>query len=82
MTFRLTGVIAMLAMVSLPVVAQTPTPPNSGAGIAGQPGGKSGPAAKSTPGSDQRNPATQDTSKIQGKSGSKSGPAVNPPSKQ
>lgn len=82
MTFRLIIVIAMLAMVALPVVAQTPTPPNSGAGIAGRPGGKSGPAAKSTAGDEQRNPTTQDTSKIQGKPGSKSGPAVNPPSKQ
>ena len=82
MTFRLTGAIAMLAMIALPVAAQTPTPPNSGAGVPGQPGGKSGPAAKSPAGADQRTPATQDTSKIQGKPGSKSGPAVNPPSKQ
>jgi hypothetical protein len=82
MTFRLPGVIAVLAMVTLPVVAQTPTQPNSGAGIPGQPGGKSGPAAKSTTSDDQRNSATQDTSKIQGKPGSKSGPAVSPPSKQ
>jgi|tagenome__1003787_1003787.scaffolds.fasta_scaffold20770318_2 hypothetical protein len=82
MTFRLIGVIAVLAIVTLPVLAQTPTPPNSGAGIAGQPGGKSGPAAKTTAGDDQRNPTTQDTSKIQGKPGGESGPAVNPPSKQ
>ena len=82
MTLRLTGAIAILAMVALPALAQTPTPPNSGAGIAGQPGGKSGPAAKTTAGDDQRNPMTLDTSKIQGKPGSKSGPAVKPPSKQ
>ena len=87
MTFRLTGAIAILAMVALPALAQTQTSPssqNSGAGIAGQPGGKNGPAPKSTASNDQNNPTTQlqDTSKIQGKPGSKSGPAVNPPSKQ
>jgi hypothetical protein len=84
---RLTGAIAILAMVALPALAQTqisPSSQNSGAGIAGQPGGKNGPAPKSTASNDQSNPSTQlqDTSKIQGKPGSKSGPAVNPPSKQ
>jgi hypothetical protein len=87
MKFRLTGAIAILAMVALPASAQTPPPPssqNSGVGIAGQPGGKNGPAPNSPGGSDQKNPTTQlqDTSKIQGKPGSKSGPAVKPPSKQ
>ena len=87
MTFRLTGAIAVVAMVALPALAQTPTPPssqNSGVGIAGQPGGKNGPAAKSAASDDQRNLTTQlqDTSKIQGKPGGKSGPAVKPPSKQ
>jgi hypothetical protein len=84
MTFRLTGAVAVLAMVALPALAQTPTAPSSptsGAGIAGQLGGKNGPAPNSTA-SDQKNPTTQDTSKIQGKPGSKSGPAVSPPSKQ
>jgi hypothetical protein len=53
-------------------------------GIAGQPGGKNGPAPNSTASGDQKNPTTQlqDTSKIQGKPGGKSGPAVKPPSKQ
>jgi hypothetical protein len=87
MTFRLTGAIAILAMVALPALAQTPPPPssqNSGVGIAGQPGGKNGPAPNSTASGDQKNPTTQlqDTSKIQGKPGGKSGPAVKPPSKQ
>ena len=44
---RLTGAIAILAMVALPALAQTQTSPssqNSGAGIAGQPGvGRTGP---------------------------------------
>ena len=87
MTFHLSGAVAMLAMVALPALAQTPTPPSSqssGVGIAGQPGGKNGPAPNSTASDDQRNLTTQlqDTSKIQGKPGSKSGPAVMPPSKQ
>jgi len=87
MRFRLACAIAMLAAVVLPALAQTPVPPssqNSGAGIAGQPGGKNGPAPNSTARDSQRNPAAQlqDTSKLQGKPGSKSGPAVKPPSKQ
>ena len=59
MTFRLTGAIAILAMVALPAFAQTPTPPssqNSGVGIAGQPGGKNGPAPNSTATNDQKSP--------------------------
>jgi hypothetical protein len=60
---------------------QQPTSPNSGAGIIGQPGSKSGPAAKSpnaTTGSgESRNP---DAAKVPGLPGSKSGPAVKPPS--
>jgi hypothetical protein len=83
MTFRLAGAIAMLAALALPALSQTPRSQNSGAGIAGQPGGKNGPAPSSTPSDSQRNPTAQlqDTSKIQGKPGSKSGPAVKPPSK-
>ena len=85
---------AVLAMLATPALAQTtgnstinsPSAHNSGAGIAGQPGGKNGPAAKSdtnqTASSQQTNSTTslQDTSKIPGKPGSKSGPAVTPPS--
>ena len=87
MTFRLSGAIAVLAVIALPALAQTPTAPssqNSGVGIAGQPGGKNGPAPNPTANNDQKNPTTQlqDTSKIQGKPGSKSGSAVKPPSKQ
>ena len=86
MTFRLSRAIAILAMVALPALAQTPTPPssqNSGVGISGQPGGKNGPAPNSTATNEQKNPPTQlqDTSKVQGKPGGKSGPAVKPPSK-
>jgi hypothetical protein len=61
-------------------------PGNSGAGIPGQPGNKSGPTANSssgTVGSTGNAPAqssTQDASKVPGLPGSKSGPSVRPPS--
>ena len=64
-----------------------PSGQNSGAGIPGKPGSKSGPAAKSSPettGSDMndqnRAVRQQDSSKIPGQPGNKSGPAVKPPS--
>jgi hypothetical protein len=61
--------------------------PNSGAGIPGQPGNKSGPAVKSpstTTGSGMNSGVqtndgrTLDTSKIPGQPGNKSGPATRP----
>jgi hypothetical protein len=64
-------------------VQQQPTSPNSGAGIAGQPGSKSGPAAKSpsaTSGSGVGESRNQDAAKVPGLPGSKSGPTVKPPS--
>jgi hypothetical protein len=61
-------------------------PGNSGAGIAGQPGNKSGPPANSADGttgsgtaSTAPSPSGQDASKVPGLPGSKSGPAVRPP---
>jgi hypothetical protein len=88
------GPLALL-IAALPVTAMgqttspnsqdrvTPTSPNSGAGIQGQPGNKSGPAAKrpGTTGSDVNSgTSTQDTSKIPGKPGGKSGPPARSPS--
>jgi hypothetical protein len=85
----LTGAVA-LALVTLPASAQNTAPPgggqvtvpsgqNSGAGIPGKPGSKSGPAAKSSPettGSDHnRAVRQQDSSKIPGQPGNKSGSA-------
>lgn len=62
--------------------AGSPTGPNSGAGVQGMPGNKSGPAVRS--GSNTSNPQTgsagQDASKVQGMPGNKSGPAVKSPS--
>jgi hypothetical protein len=93
----LMGAIA-LAIVTLPASAQNTAPTaggqvtvpsgqNSGAGIPGKPGSKSGLAAKSsseTTGSDMndqnRAVRQQDSSKIPGQPGNKSGPAVRPPS--
>jgi hypothetical protein len=88
-----------LAIVTLPASAQTTAPSgggqatapsgqNSGAGIPGKPGSKSGPAAKpsseTTTGSDtsdhNRAVRQQDSSKIPGQPGSESGPSERPPS--
>jgi hypothetical protein len=91
---RICLMAAALLLVVTPAVAQstsgstgTPTPsaPNSGAGVQGVPGNKSGPARRagdSTTTTDQRGSATssqQDASKIQGMPGSKSGPAARTP---
>jgi hypothetical protein len=69
------AVLLIGPVVGAPVVlAQTTTTPNSGAGVPGLPGNKSGPAA---------NPGTQfnvrpDQSNVPSLPGSKSGPAVQP----
>jgi hypothetical protein len=65
-----------------PDVSSAPSAQNSGAGIAGYPGGKSGPSAKqggtvgSSTNATTQNPTVQqqDTSKVQGLPGNKSGP--------
>src|SRR5690242_7499569 len=61
--------------------AGSPTATNSGAGVQGMPGNKSGPAARpgTSGGNQQPGSAVQDTSKIQGMPGNKSGPAAKPP---
>jgi hypothetical protein len=88
MKTHIAAALAMLALSALPALAQmtstqSPGGQNSGAGITGQPGGQSGPTAKSNA-NDQTNPTTrqQDSSKVPGKPGSKSGPAVTPPPKR
>src|ERR1700757_5402346 len=88
-TMKLLQAAALLVLIASPAFAaenittpsnNVPGPQNSGAGIAGQPGGKNGPAAKvqgQVANSDQTNSTTrlQDTAKIPGKAGGKSGPA-------
>jgi hypothetical protein len=87
MRIHLQGAIAILAMMATPTFADTATPQivspstqSSGAGIPGQAGGKSGPAASRDGATvvGQGNPTTrlQDSSGIQGKPGGKSGPPV------
>jgi hypothetical protein len=63
-------------------LAQTTGTLNSGAGVSGQPGNKSGPAAKSQNQNEQSRGVSQDQSKVPGLPGNKSGPAPQKPSKQ
>jgi uncharacterized protein with LGFP repeats len=73
---------AALAQTTNPDVSAARSAQNSGAGIAGQPGNKNGPAARPegtvglTSGANQMNPTVQqqDTSNIKGLPGNKSGP--------
>ena len=81
-TIRRTIAIVLLAMLaSTMAFAQSNT--NSGAGVAGKPGSKSGPAmTKSGPSSSNLSGATPDQSNVKGMPGNKSGPAVKPPSEK
>lgn len=94
---KIPAAAAALALIAMPAFAQTtyaqttsPGTQNSGAGVAGQPGGKNGPPAtkKVQPNTMANDHAqhkavqNQDVSKVPGKPGSKSGPAVKPPKSQ
>jgi hypothetical protein len=61
-------------------LAQTTGTPNSGAGVQGMPGNKSGPAVKKNQ-NEQSTGVTQDQSKVPGLPGNKSGPAPEKPPK-
>jgi hypothetical protein len=87
--------LAVALAFSAPAFAQTtktdvpgaPSAQNSGAGIAGQPGNKNGPAARpgDTVGSSSGANSTvpqQDTSNIKGLPGNKSGPAAKQPDRK
>jgi hypothetical protein len=78
----LTAGVLSAAAQSTSGPAGSPTAPNSGAGVQGMPGNKSGPAVRSdgSTGNQQTGSAGQDASKIQGMPGNKSGPAAKPPS--
>jgi hypothetical protein len=72
--------IAAITVIGAPAaLAQTTTAPNSGAGVPGAPGNKSGPAVK--PGEHNPTVSGQDQSKVPGLPGNKSGPAPQKPSK-
>lgn len=79
---------ALSAQTTKPDVSAAPSAQNSGAGIPGQPGNKSGPAVKpgETVGSsstNRENPRVQlqDPSNIKGLPGNKSGPPAKQPSR-
>jgi hypothetical protein len=61
-------------------LAQTTGTPNSGAGVQGMPGNKSGPAAKKNQ-NEQSTGVSHDQSKVPGLPGNKSGPAPEKPPK-
>ena len=61
-------------------LAQTTGTPNSGAGVQGLPGNKSGPAVKKNQ-NEQSTGVSQDQSKVPGLPGNKSGPAPEKSSK-
>lgn len=81
---------AALAQTTKPDVSGAPSAQSSGAGIAGQPGNKNGPAAKpgetvgASSSSNQQNPTVQhqDTSNIKGLPGNKSGPPAKEPDRK
>jgi hypothetical protein len=76
----LSAVLLVVAVVGGPAaLAQTTTAPNSGAGVPGSPGNKSGPAVK--PGEHNSTVSGQDQSKVPGLPGNKSGPAPQKPTK-
>jgi hypothetical protein len=59
--------------------AQSTGAPNSGAGVKGMPGNKSGPAANEKNSGNQSSGTAQDASKIPGMPGNKSGPPAQKP---
>jgi hypothetical protein len=70
---------AALVLAGPAALAQTTGSPNSGAGVQGMPGNKSGPAVKpQTPAGGQSSGVSQDQSKVPGLPGNKSGPAEKP----
>lgn len=72
------SLIVAAIMIGTPAAfAQSTTAPNSGAGVSGLPGNKSGPAVK--PG--ERSNVRPDQSKVPGLPGNKSGPAAQKPPK-
>lgn len=60
-------------------IAQSAETPNSGAGVPGMPGNKSGPAITGQNPSGQSSGVRQDASKIPGLPGNKSGPQARKP---
>jgi hypothetical protein len=78
---KIIATVLVVVLSATTAIAQTNT--NSGAGIPGKPGSKSGPAmTKSGTGSTDQGGTNPDQSKVQGMPGNKSGPSVKPPSQK
>lgn len=74
-----TLLIAAATVIGGPAAfAQNAGAPNSGAGVQGMPGNKSGPAAKPQAPAGGSSGVSQDQSKVPGLPGNKSGPAQKP----
>jgi len=72
----LAAVLLVSAVMGAPAaLAQTTTAPNSGAGVPGLSGSKSGPAVKPS----EQSTVRPDQSNVPGLPGNKSGPALQPP---
>ena len=80
---RRTIAIVLAAMLASSSMAFAQTNTNSGAGVAGKPGSKSGPAmTKSGSGSATQSGTNPDQSNVKGMPGNKSGPAAKSPSQR
>ena len=82
------SLIVAATLIGAPAaIAQTTGTPNSGAGVQGMPGNKSGPAVNGknsdaqSSGASQSSGTTRDTSKIPGLPGNKSGQPAQKPSR-
>jgi hypothetical protein len=76
------SLIVAVTLIGAPAaIAQTTGTPNSGAGVKGMQGNKSGPAVKGNNSDNQSSGTTQDASKVPGMPGNKSGPPAQKPSK-
>jgi hypothetical protein len=78
---RTIAIVLATMLASSIAMAQSDT--NSGAGVPGKPGSKSGAAmTKSGAGSSNQSGTNPDQSNVKGMPGNKSGPAVKPPSQK
>ena len=76
------SLIVAAILIGVPAaIAQTTGTPNSGAGVQGMPGNKSGPATNGKSSTEQSGGTGQDQSKVPGMTGNKSGPPAQKPSK-
>jgi predicted small secreted protein len=77
------AIVIVIAAMLASSMAFAESNTNSGAGVAGKPGSKSGPAmTKSGSGSANQTGTNPDQSNVKGMPGNKSGEAVKPPSKK